>query len=126
MIEKYIFNRATFNLSHNFPESHFLHNTPREKKNKILYKPKREITRRKVFVENLEIVRLLAQLNVDPFVRDRHFDLTALDYAVGSRLSVPVAKCILDNYPEEDVKRLVQVIGVLILVVECKLSKVLN
>ena len=39
---------------------------------------------------------------------------------------VPVAKCILDNYPEEDVKRLVQVIGVLILVVECKLSKVLN
>ena len=64
----------------------------------------------------------MAQLNVDPFFRDHHFDLTALDYAVGSRLSVPVAKCILENYPEEDVKRLVQVEGVLILVIEFKLT----
>ena len=25
---------------------------------------------------------------------------------LGSRLSVPVARCILENYPEEDIKRL--------------------
>ena len=54
-----------------------------------------------VFVENVDIVTLLAQLNVDPTVRDRHFDLTALDYAVGSRLSLPVAKCMLETYPDE-------------------------
>ena len=39
-------------------------------------------------MENVQIVRLLAQLNVDPFVRDRNFDLTALDYAVGKGLSL--------------------------------------
>ena len=39
-------------------------------------------------MENVEIVRLLAQLNVDPFVRDRNFDLTALDYAVGKGLLI--------------------------------------
>jgi len=59
-----------------------------------------------VFVENNEVVKLLTKFNVNPFIRDKTYKASALDYCVGHYENPEIAQIIIDTYEEEDIKKL--------------------
>ena len=59
-----------------------------------------------VFVGSVAVSSLLVELSVNPLIRDKKLDSTALDYACGRFENIQIVEIILDSYPDVIVKEL--------------------